>query len=475
MTIKKDLRALNRIDNRFGNDLTATITSGEKVIHCQVLEYNSLGLSLRSPLLIELTKNIDLLEMFYGSELICRVLKPKIIRHTNENLSLQLQEQSSGEKKSRQMRVVVSELQQGLLVGPDPVRINQVLYFRIVDISENGCKLKTSKSNRHLLPGLKLKNFDFLIPGLGNYKIDLTLTHSHVDDQNLYFGASWVQNRKHFHEEIKRYLLMNLPKALRKSYKSDGIQSLKIRKLKNLRVSRVTSNKDLEEILRVRLLAYQAAQKTKDGTSWEDMKDHYDENSIIYSAHFGQQLIGTMRLCFSSENSSLPFEEYLNFDQHLPFAKKSEVAEISRLAIDPDFQGTDVVLEMFKFLLVETGAKKIRYQVCLATEALSHSYKIIGAQQISSSFPHPVNKKENLSLYLFDPERVISGKMNSLGWFKVAKPSLKHLYRFQFIRKPALDYLKYIRFSFDFVQYVLQRKKMRKQKKKTSQKIRKID
>lgn len=467
--MKKDMRSLHRIDNSYGKDLTAQISVEGEQHRCKVLDYNSLGVAIEMDYDVHFS-NLDLIEIYYGSERICYFENPKLIRRASRKIILSLNEKSIHLNQPRQTRVTISETQQGVLMGPDPIRIHQTLYFRVNNVSETGCRLISSKSNRHLTPGLHLANYNLMLPGLGYHQVSMAISNSSADGSCAFFGVKWIKPSEEFRHDLKKYILMNLSHEERASYAEDGIRSLKVKNFSSaLRLTRISTPAEFQDVLHLRYAAYQSAQKLKDGTTWQDMTDQYDQRSIIYTAHFGQQLVGTMRLCFADENTKFPFEEYLQLKDVLPL-DRTKSAEVSRLAVDPELQGSDLFIALFRHIIIEIGAKQIQFPVCLATDELAVSYRSIGAKKLSPSFPHPVMKNENLALYLFDPETIIDGKMNSLGWFKVAKPSLKHLHRFQFIRKPSRGYLKFLRLPFDVLQFLLRRKMHKRRRQKIRQK-----
>ncbi len=460
----QNTRNLRRINNAFGSDLKIQLVFQEKILDADVLNYNSMGVAFR--LLEEAVPDGILVrvEVYYGSECIGSYLSPRILRRDGRDGVILFQDGEEHQHKARKTRFDVSEFQQGLVIGKDPVRSSETLYMRIVNISESGCRLKTSKSNRHLLPGSEFLNFDLMLPGVGLCQVSFKMTNAQVDGDALYLGVSWLPMSHQFKSSIKKYILMNLPKDAREQLRDEETKTIGVKNFQlGLKIGRVSTDEEYEEVLHLRFRSYQVAQKIKDGVTWEGMKDQYDPNSIIYTAHYGIQLVGTIRLCFSVNESHFPFEEYLQLEEVLP-PDRNKIAEVSRLAVDPDFQGGDLFLALFQHIIVEIGAKKISYPVCLATNKLAPSYKSIGARTLSKAFPHPVTPGENLTLFLFDPEMIIDGKMNSLGWFKVARPALRQLYRYRFIRKPSAGYFKFLRFPYDAVKFLVDKKKQRKTK-----------
>src|SRR5690606_8914341 len=52
------------------------------------------------------------------------------------------------------------------IVGCDPTDPNRLIYYSVHDLSESGMLLQTSITNKHLFPGMTIKDAKLTIPGL---------------------------------------------------------------------------------------------------------------------------------------------------------------------------------------------------------------------------------------------------------------------------------------------------------------------
>lgn len=449
-------RSLRRVDNKYGSEMRAKLTIDDIDYTADVADYNSLGVSLKlkQGVLPDL-KRITEVKIYYGSELVCHVVAPKLISYSTDQsrLVVSLESERAKDQSPRGERANLGFSMQGSVFGTDPFTLDQTLSFRLNNISNSGFSLISSKSNRHLMAGLKLYDYTIMLPGYNLIKVSFQITNVVDTGSHLKLGCSFLKIDKNFRKEIERIILTN-SNFSDIGDKIDIDLKNRIKKIKKfnswIRIRRVTSSEEFEQVLKIRFKAYQEANKVKPGQSWKDMEDEYDKTSITYAAYAGLTIAGTIRLVFRDKVSKLPFEEYLELADVINF-DPSSAAEISRFAIDPHYQGTDLFFALFRKIIFEIGAKQIKSPVCLATEKLSKYYIGIGALQISRPIPHPTIENETLTLYLFDPESVIGGKMSALGWFFVAKPALRLLRKFQFIRKPSLGFSKYIIVVFEMI------------------------
>lgn len=109
-------------------------------------------------------------------------------------------------------------------------------------------------------------------------------------------------------------------------------------------------------------------------------KDEYDDESDIMVARIGNNVIGGCRLTFSTlgGNKHLPMEkqDFILEDQFSELSlHELKYAEISRMAILPDYQNSVVMLELSRQLLKRGAEKKARFAFTLAPAPLARNYR----------------------------------------------------------------------------------------------------
>jgi GNAT superfamily N-acetyltransferase len=234
----------------------------------------------------------------------------------------------------------------------------------------------------------------------------------------------------------------------------------------HIRVRRISSDNDLESVLKIRLRAYQKANKVDSSLSWQDMQDEYDKNSIIFAAYVGNTIAATVRFVFRKADRKLPLEKYFEIEPLLGKIGNNETCiEISRFAVDPHFQGTDLMVAILRQVAVELVAKKIGISLCMATNDLAPYYEVIGAKKISGPIRHPVLDSEVLTLFKFDNDAVLTGNISPVGWYFVIKPAIQFLFKHGMAKKVGIGIKKIFLLPFSILIMKIQSKmKRRKQR-----------
>lgn len=108
--------------------------------------------------------------------------------------------------------------------------------------------------------------------------------------------------------------------------------------------------------------------------------DEYDDQSEIIVARIGNQCIGGCRLTFSApdDHMQLPMEkEGLELTNHFKELNLDNIlyAEISRLAILPEYQNSFVMLELIRQMIKRGATKRARYAFTLSPVPLARNYR----------------------------------------------------------------------------------------------------
>ena len=454
-------RTLNRIDQKITDTFTCVIICNSTKMHAKLINYNSISLLIFSPQFFDSKHDrIEQVDLFLGERVICSYTDPTIKRIDPEDGTIAIELLRASDKIfNPEIRCELNFVKQGILCGEDPLGIGSTIFFRIKDISTSGLRLITTKNNLHLTPGLQLNEFDLTFPGFPTIKSNVKIVNSRAVDDTLEFGCLFVAPTKELTTILQRNLIAN----------SDANEVDIGHLLKNqknfrghIRTSIISGENEYNEILKLRWRAYRNEGKVLDDSDWSHMKDVYDARSLIYAIQIGKTVVATFRFVFAQRDEDLPFEKFFKFESIPRFRgyTKADVVEISRLAIDPLFQGSDIFVTIMQNIVVE-GTVKVqnKYSVCLATRNISKYYTAFGAFGVSEEVAHPTLKGEFLKLYCFDVEKFFMKDMNSFGWFSVAKPVMKYFNRFQLPVRSPLGLKYYLRFISDFAVFTFARQK----------------
>lgn len=441
----RNSRRLERIDNSFGTELFCTIEGELRTFRCDVADFNALGfrLSCRSHHEFDalMREEIRTAKIHYGKYLLGFVTFPQIVRSQAETLGFVLvpTNKSKMEITTRPRRADIRYLLEPTLVGPDPVRPREKLIMRIDNISEKGFRAKCSLSNKHLLPKQKFREFTMTIPGMGMFPCSFEITNTRIDKEYLTLGCQFLHPTPQLQKVLSDFLLLCtcIEKDERRDFEGERLP----RKLSPLlRVRKVDQSLEMDPILDLRLKAYKEANKVAEDATAASMRDEYDANSIILGAFIGSRVVGTLRIAFSRKGSPLPFEKFFSFPDYDRFERENSV-EVSRMAIDPAAQGTDIFFRLMQGLALEFMPKK-EFAFLMATDELAANYKAIGARRLKGPVPHPVAKGQFLSLYVVETQKVKKGRMSALAWLFFGRELVDFLSTFGFTQRTRTPVVK---------------------------------
>lgn len=447
----RENRNLNRVQNSYGIDLTAQLNVKSNSIECQLLDFNALGarIKLKENLPDSTTEQIEDIRILYGQKVLCKIQNPDFVRREPDGVLIFSFKNKTGDQSvQRSPRIKLPFVIQGMLWGDDPVNLDQLLYFRVSNLSATGFRLTSSKSNCHLMPGMVFEKFSLQIPGYAITEVTFKIVNVSEDTDSLNFGCQIEGSPAAYAKAFKSIriahgdLIAQTDRPLAEI--KDDIKNIK-KFLGHIKVRTVRTDADYEEVLKVRFKAYKAANKTTMDQTVSDMGDLYDKHSIILIASVGKNAVGTLRIVMKEIGKDLPCEKSYDL-KRIPQIKNDSVAEVSRFAIDPLFQGTDLFVAMSRKLVVELVVKDINYPLCLATKKLAPSYTGLGAIPITEPVPHPLLADETLTLYWLVPDRVFSSKAGSISWVFVIHPALKNLKKWGFRTKASNGLIHYLLF-----------------------------
>lgn len=450
-------RRLRRVENKFGNDLTCLVKTESKEIECLVGDFNSLGIRItcHNQIDFELLVKSPLLgaSIRYGIMEMGDFQNPTVLRTLGANELILVPPVRRGNvDNKREERAKVPELLEPLLTGPDPARINEVLIFRLFNLSSQGFRAKCSRSNRHIFQGQGFKNYKLYLPSVGEINVSFKIIDVQSVDGYLHVGCQLEEVSDADKIKLRSFLILCLLTEEKKSVHLDS-GSKKFSKI--IRIRRIDSQEDFDEVLRLRFEAYSGANKLTENATMQDMTDEFDRNSIILGAFMGKKLVGTIRIVFSDGQSQFPFQKYFPFPSYKDVAPLSSV-EVSKLAIDPLVQGSDVLFRLFQTVAIEFVPKR-SYALLMSTDSLAKNYVAIGAQKISGSVFHPVQKTEKMSLYVIETDDLKNARISALAWIFFGKEIQNFMITFGFMTKTKTAFLKLFKAPFELAPKLMRR------------------
>jgi hypothetical protein len=406
----------------------AHLKIGDFNIDADITDISSAGVGLRlaenDMRHFQPNSSIDELFVYYGKSLLCEAKNPKVVNLAENRIGVSFVEQGSRFDR-RAGRLIINPTMEPAMFAVDPIDHQHLLHLRVLNISMKGMLASTSISNRNIMPGVILKN-TMILPGVGLVECELRVRNVKVQDKRTYLGCEFVGTTKKLEESIARFALIggenkDLPpemyaqrlKELNFPLSSIGVVT---------RLVRVSTKAQYEDMLRVRFAAYKAAAKVPEGWTAANMADEFDVQSFNYIGVANGISFATFRMTVCDhDDEHFPFESHEPFDAEKVGFARNEVFEVSKLAILPDFQKTDIVLSLFRKIGIETVKHK-KGVLLLSTKALRRLYFKLGAKLISEEYPHPLIAGETLSLLVLPVENYMNGQgMSGLSWELLSK------------------------------------------------------
>jgi len=403
-----------------------------------IIDFNAESLAVDVTALADLGKlasQIEGITITHGAREVRSIERPNVTIRKDDGqwkliVLLNPPERKTAER--RHTRITTRENFKPFLWVADPFHLSRIVNFQVENFNVDGLQLRTSLCNKHIIVGCRLENCQLLLPGIGTLTVNLVIGNAFSKDKHLVFGCLFQSINKQALEMLAQYAIIggdNLPPYLsqrKELLRAAGLTTRSLAKPCTIKV--VETCQELEQILKVRFAAYKTAAKTPPGATSEMMEDEYDASSIIYCAKYGLDVIATMRVNLSkSDGQKLPFETYFGSCESLGIARHHS-CEISRLAILPEFQGSDLFIGFVKVTVQMLVKLRLDTMFCVATNKLAPMYQRIGAERMSEPVRHPVLVDESLNLYGIKTSSFLTGShMEFDVWKKIAAEAINHL------------------------------------------------
>jgi hypothetical protein len=308
-------------------------------------------------------------------------------------------------------------------VAMNPARFNDLMYFRVKDISHDGMKLYTSLRNKFLVKGMRLECIASF-PLISQLTIEATIENVHLATENgkdyLAVGVKMGRLTPPERQAIGQYLIQFGTDVSVESLRHEEMVPWSISPA--LEFSFVRTLGEYKQVLELRHLAYRFAGKIPEHFLPEDMGDIYDTRSrIVIGKHRGQ-VVATAGLVFNEYHDRMEIEERVNWPGHLP--RRDQMVEVIRNCTHPAFRGSDLLMAMFQFIAITVLQAKRNYVVIGCTPDLVGLYSRIGMEKLDIDYHHGKLNDSLHTVMLGDIPKAISGaSVNPLFWNAVWAPT----------------------------------------------------
>ena len=313
----------------------------------------------------------------------------------------------------------------------DPLDPHRTIFFQVLDVSETGMLLKTSLSNKHLLPGMKLLKTQLQIPSQPTLELEIGIenTRPGSSEQSFLLGASIRDKKREFADAIRTYLPLAVPQLKEgdqylQKLAGSPFQSKKIKDAVTYRM--IQTEEQYEQVLKLRFAGYGKHDKVKSGTTWQEQGEGLAHEGVIIGGYLGTKLVCSMELRFGDSQLPLRTQKMLG-TKDLPGVDLKRVVELNKVVVHPSMQGSDVILGLLQrahTIVVNRGQLDV---LGTATDSLKGLYEGVGAVSLGVRFPHPFLENAHLNLMLVRREVYHDGlRFNPHAWSMVYKTVHDH-------------------------------------------------
>lgn len=306
--------------------------------------------------------------------------------------------------------------------GDHPWYLNFRIQLRLESFVKGGARAEILSEARGLIRDL-IMPFQIALPHCGFFTVyakvvGVSLKRSPHDTGAVFL--EWVEPSQEFLEAVVRYILMMRPDIEPEDLEASGYRLPDFQFASVL--SNVASDNDMNEVLRLRLLAYSSREGStlsKD-SDFEVMRDKFDAHSLIFMVRVGSRLFGTTRLVWNnSDKSKSEIEELCPLPDWI---WQKGFVELSRSATMPGLRGRDVFPILRRHAFRSAFQAGYRYIVSDCEEHMLKPYLKRGAKEMGVTFVHPLEGKTLHVLY-YDIEAILAGdNVDPEAWSQMWKP-----------------------------------------------------
>jgi predicted GNAT family N-acyltransferase len=339
------------------------------------------------------------------------------------------QENTFSEDKRARVRWPTGEGHAPSLVCQHPLFPDQLLFFKVINLSMAGLLLESVESNVFVSPGMELEGYLHL-PGEKPSPMALQVrrTVKRMDrSAAIELGARIQKQPKGLAQALGNYLAHFAEVSSLEDLTSSGFEPVKVASAVSF--SYVNDESGYRDALEVRrkFAAMEEGVRAAAVLTIASMADEVDAKSRIVNGYFRGKAVCTCRLSFHAEGDQLEAEKSgLKIPDDL--FDKSLMVEVSKSRVMPGFRGFGISTAMLRFIVI-SAIRAGKETVILSTrENLVPLFKGYGFRAHGSSFTNKSLRNIEHRLMYANVRDLVEGKgVNPITWNAVWSPVLRSI------------------------------------------------
>lgn len=309
-------------------------------------------------------------------------------------------------------------------VAPNPVMFNDLLLFRVADVSKTGARLITSMRNKFILPNMAFEGtFTFPMIGStsGRFRVKWTDLVSMNGKQELALGVELDRPTRELSRLMGEYVLQFGDAATVKDIRESGLVVKSTGRA--IDISYMRTEKEYHEVMELRQIAYQMY-KT-DGGEIPELSDIFDSRARIIMARHRNKVVGSTRIIYHELNDALEQAQYGKLPDNLP--RNDEMVEMTRNCTHPDYRSSDLLYEILRHALIAVIQAKRRFVMSSSPDHLLPFYLKMGMKDLNIVTSPKSCPELKLHVLIGDLQNCLKGvNVNPFMWSFVYEDLLKY-------------------------------------------------
>ena len=269
-------------------------------------------------------------------------------------------------------------------------------------------QLTCSLRNKLLIPGMSLQlTANFGVDGV--FHVPVTIKRvgfsSEGGRDRLAVGVDFDKFTPRMKSIVGQYLIQFAEGTSLTKLRAEDLWPTSISAAVNF--TYLTTEEEYEKVKQLRKLAHDADSNLNEDVSLDDMGDRFDSHArIIIGTRPDGELICTVRVLFNREDEPYEHAELADLPADLP--RKTEVVEVGRLAIHPDYRHGDLLVTLLEFIMATTLQER-RYVLFSCLERMIPFFQRVGLKPLGITY----------SPKLFnEPGHILFGDLHKIatGW-----------------------------------------------------------
>lgn len=349
-------------------------------------------------------------------ELRASVVHSELVRASGENvlkiglLFVSLQNPSPrGSERRKGARFSCSDFLVPSLWCEHPWLYQEKIFFRVLDFGSDGMTLETSAYNKTLLRGLELQGW-LSMPGQNPLPCEfqvVRVSNASANENRLRVSVRFIQKSAELVEGIAAYCLLVDPAISMNDLRKSGFVPASMSKIAIC--DYVHSESDLRQL-----------QKLRGGF------DEYDKFSRQIVCKLGSKVIACARVLF---NEGKRQRSGMGARALLPAELWNEgFLEVSQMVVLPEFDDTDVVRELLRFVVRVGILSKFRYVLMECHDNYLAEFQEMGAQLLNLRLSSSDSKAQILNVVRWDCKALQAGWGGTAAqWATTFGPMLRNM------------------------------------------------